>query len=102
MPTIRSVKTLARLRDNNQCQVHKHRDKAPVDLHHIWPQEFGGPTVIENLVVVCSNGHRLIHEYLNLLNTNGGRVSWLKRRLYGSKVRKLGELGYARLLRRSI
>lgn len=98
----RGAKTLARMRDKNSCQIHKHRDKVPVDLHHIWPQEFGGPTRAENLIVLCANGHRLVHEYLELLINGNGKVVWSIRMLYGPKTRKVAELGYSRYLRSSI
>ncbi len=34
------------------------------ERHHIWPQEFGGPSVPENLIYICSNTHNNIHAYL--------------------------------------
>jgi hypothetical protein len=80
------------------CQVHKHRDEVPLDRHHIWPQADGGPTLPDNLVWVCPNGHREIHEYLRLLKKLDGKVPWLKRRKYGKKVRDLAETGYVRFI----
>lgn len=33
-----------------------------VDAHHIWHWEAGGPTDLDNLVLVCRFHHRLVHE----------------------------------------
>jgi hypothetical protein len=35
--------------------------------HHIYPQEWGGPTVSSNLVEVCDTGHYNIHAILTLM-----------------------------------
>ena len=33
-----------------------------VDAHHIWFWEFGGPTDIDNMCLLCRHHHRLMHE----------------------------------------
>ncbi|MDZ7731988.1 MAG: HNH endonuclease signature motif containing protein [Acidimicrobiia bacterium] len=33
------------------------------DAHHILPWEAGGPTSLENLVLVCRHHHRLVHDF---------------------------------------
>lgn len=35
-----------------------------LEYHHIWPQEFGGPTVPENLIWICATAHNTVHTYL--------------------------------------
>lgn len=37
-------------------------DKTRCDLHHIIEREKGGKDTLDNLIVVCPNCHRLIHE----------------------------------------
>jgi hypothetical protein len=50
----------------DQCAVHHAHRPTPLRtvVHHIWPQEYGGPTVPENLVKVCDTGHYNIHALL--------------------------------------
>ena len=51
------------------CKVHAYHYPKPLRTvkHHIWPQEYGGPTVPENLVLVCDTGHYAIHTILETL-----------------------------------
>lgn len=35
-------------------------DEAPCDVCHIEPRKRGGPDVIENVVMLCPNHHRLL------------------------------------------
>lgn len=53
----------------NHCVVHGFHRPAPLRTvrHHIFPQEFGGPTTPENLVLVCDTGHYNIHTCLDAL-----------------------------------
>ena len=45
--------------------VTEHRPVSLVfERHHIWPKEYGGPTVDENLVYVCATTHNNVHAYL--------------------------------------
>lgn len=80
-----------------ECSVHKHRTDVPLDSHHIWPKSEGGPTVPSNLVWLCPNGHREVHEYLRLLVKLDGKVPWVKRRKYGKKTRNVAEEGFWRI-----
>lgn len=47
----------------NLCTVHGYHYPTPLRTvkHHIVPQEYGGPTTPENLLLVCDNGHYAIH-----------------------------------------
>ena len=81
----------------NACRVHLHTGYTPIDEHHIWPKGLGGPDTDANLITICPNGHRAVHEYLRLLQKGGGKVPWLERRKFGRKVRRLAERGYAQL-----
>lgn len=51
------------------CVVHKEHRPRPARTvrHHVWPQEFGGPSVPTNLVWICDTGHYTIHVGLALL-----------------------------------
>ncbi len=40
-------------------------DRPPVwcEAHHIWPWEDGGPTDQDNLVLLCTRRHHLLHSH---------------------------------------
>lgn len=76
------------------CVVHKHRDAVPIDAHHVWPLGEGGPDSEENIILVCPNGHRRIHDYLRLLKRYNGSVPWVSRRLFGRAVKAYAVMGY--------
>lgn len=70
----------------NQCVVHGYHRPRPnrTVKHHIWPQEFGGPTVPANLVLVCDTGHYNIHARIDWLlgkNMPEPKVTRTERRL---------------------
>lgn len=81
-----------------QCSVHKHRDEVPLDAHHVWPLSEGGPDEKWNLIDVCPNGHREIHEFLRLLKKYDGHVPWIKRRKYGKKTRDVAIRGWLHIV----
>jgi hypothetical protein len=77
-----------------ECEVHKHRFTVPIDKHHIWPLSRGGPDEPGNIINVCANGHRRIHDYLRLLVRHKGNVPWLTKRLFGHRVRQVALRGW--------
>lgn len=77
-----------------ECRVHKHRRTVPIDAHHILPKAHGGSDDPWNLLDVCPNGHRRIHDYIRLLGKHNGKAPWLKRKFFGHKVRFYGAMGY--------
>lgn len=85
-----------------ECSVHKHREFVPTDRHHVWPLGEGGPDVEENLITVCPNGHREIHDLLRRMMKGNGVVTWLIARRYGKKVRTYAKLGYDRIRRNAL
>ncbi|MEQ3552357.1 DUF222 domain-containing protein [Pseudonocardia nematodicida] len=58
--------------------------------HHVRPWLRGGPTDIDNLILLCSHHHRVVHDhgYLILIGDSGG---WDVRRPDGSPVPRAGE-----------
>ena len=36
-------------------------NKATIDVHHIYPTKLGGKSNIQNLVSLCPNHHRIVH-----------------------------------------
>lgn len=79
--------------NEERCAVHRHKTRVPIDRHHIWPLGMGGPDTPENIVTVCPNGHRDIHDYMRELIRTPSGVSWLIRIGYGWKVRRLARRG---------
>ena len=53
----------------NRCVVHRYHWPVPARtvVHHILPQEYGGPDTPENKVPVCDTGHYNIHAFLDAL-----------------------------------
>jgi hypothetical protein len=74
----------------DECAVHQHDEWIPTMKHHVWPEGLGGPNVAGNRIVVCANGHYMIHAFLDLLIKHGGKVPNDLLRHFGPKVR-----GYA-------
>lgn len=80
-----------------QCAVHVHWSMAPLELHHVWPLGKGGPDIAANRVLVCANGHSMIHSLMDRMFKAGTpQVPWAVRRRYGRRVRALALLGYQR------
>ncbi|MBV8761024.1 MAG: HNH endonuclease [Deltaproteobacteria bacterium] len=48
------------LRDHGRCRVPGCRSAANIEVHHIIPQELGGPHTMENLIALC-DGHHAAH-----------------------------------------
>lgn len=74
----------------DECAVHKHDEWVPTMKHHVWPLGMGGPDETSNRIVVCANGHYMIHAFLDLLIKYGGKVPGELFRHFGPAVR-----GYA-------
>lgn len=82
------------MKRGRNCFGHEHRDKVPIETHHILPQEFGGKTVRENLADGCANAHSDTHYYLNLLLKNDGVVPYIVAREFGIRIRNMAQRGY--------
>ena len=65
-----NVKSYARKRDNYTCQRCKKslkdlkKNNIQLQVHHIKPKSRGGTDVPENLITLCENCHKQVHEYL--------------------------------------
>jgi Domain of unknown function (DUF222) len=68
-----------RLRDNG-CTFPGCHHKRYVQAHHIWWWEYGGPTNLDNLVLVCDFHHKLVHEggWRVELGKESGVVHWFR------------------------
>lgn len=77
--------------------VTKHRpaNREP-DLHHVHPLAWQGPDTPENIVAICPNGHRLVHQLLREYRRAGGKPPWSVRRHYSAFTRALAADGWAR------
>ena len=62
-------------RDGNRCQHPGCRNTGWLQVHHIVPWAHGGPTDLDNLVLLCGHHHRLVHERRwHITGPPGGRV----------------------------
>lgn len=87
----------------DSCTVHNEHRPKPLRTvhHHIWPQEFGGPTVPENLVWICDTGHYNVHAILaELVKT--GNLGNLASLPGGTSEKALAVLGFNRILNQAI
>jgi len=69
-------------------------DPQSLDSHHIWPLGMGGPDTADNLVTVCPNAHRNVHELLRAWVKWDGPPPWEIRSHFGRYTRELAERGY--------
>ena len=51
------------LRDGHRCRVRGCASTGFLEVHHIKPRSEGGSNELENMIVVCSNCHRQLHEH---------------------------------------
>ncbi len=60
-----------------------------VDAHHVWWHSRGGPTDLDNLVLLCSHHHTLIHEKTCAITTDGDQrfTFWRGQRCLGTTTR---------------
>jgi hypothetical protein len=82
------------MKRGTNCLTHRHQYPVPIETHHVWPKEYGGPTVAWNLEDVCSNGHGDTHYYLNNLLKHRGVVPASIARHFGYKVQHLARRGW--------
>jgi hypothetical protein len=75
-----SLKRQLRHRDGDCCTFPGCNHKRYVDAHHIWPWEWGRPTDLDNLTLVCKFHHRLIHlhGWRVALGKQPGVVYWFR------------------------
>ncbi len=80
------LKRQLRRRDGECCSFPGCQQKRFVDGHHIWPWKWGGPTDLDDLVLVCKFHHKLVHlhGWRVALGKKPGMVHWFKpgNRLY--------------------
>lgn len=85
------------------CWAHTHRDDVPLEVHHLWPVGLGGPDTRANRISICANAHSATHDLLDkMLKARTPELSWLVRRRYGRKIRRLAVAGYTAILTRGV
>jgi hypothetical protein len=57
-----SIRRALRVRDEGRCRFPGCENRRFVDAHHIVHWARGGETKLDNLVLLCSRHHRLVHE----------------------------------------
>jgi len=66
------------LRRDHGCTFPGCGTKMFVKAHHIWAWEGGGPTDYDNLVLVCTFHHKLVHRFGWSVCLNGTVAQWYK------------------------
>lgn len=81
---------------NITCQCIKwHRPKIRIiDRHHIVPLSWDGPDIAGNIVTICPNTHRLVHELLDLYKKYGGFVPSMHLSKFPKYTRNLAAEGW--------
>jgi hypothetical protein len=62
-----------------------------IDRHHIVPLSWDGPDKTENIIAICPNQHRLIHELLELYKKRKGFLTTADLKPYPRFTRRLAE-----------
>jgi hypothetical protein len=58
----KGIERAVRARDNNTCRFPGCRNKRVVDIHHIEHWANGGETAVNQLMLLCSKHHTMVHE----------------------------------------
>ena len=58
----RAQRRALKVRDKGICQFPGCSGTTHLDAHHIQPWSHGGPTDLDNLILICGRHHTLIHE----------------------------------------
>lgn len=87
-----------------KCSVTVYHRPKPVqiDHHHVWPLEFGGPSVAANIIDACPSCHTSIHSLLHEYEKAGGKPTTTVRRRYPFGVRRVAALGWSRIQRKAL
>ena len=67
MPSLRTLKKWARIRDANRCQICADGPQVPygrLEVHHIVPRSEGGRDELENLATLCDLCHATVHPHM--------------------------------------
>jgi 5-methylcytosine-specific restriction endonuclease McrA len=74
-----AVRRAVLVRDDGKCQVPGCRNHRYLDLHHIEHRQHGGDHHPDNLTVVCSTHHDLLHRDVLTVEKNAdGSLSWTR------------------------
>jgi hypothetical protein len=64
---------------DRECQFSGCGARRYLQAHHIRHWEQGGPTELDNLILVCFFHHKLVHEYgWRILRERDGTVTWFR------------------------
>jgi hypothetical protein len=58
----RAQRRALKVRDTGICQFPGCASTTHLDAHHIQPWSHGGPTDLDNLILICGRHHSLVHE----------------------------------------
>ena len=74
-----NLRRAVEVRDHGACVFPECGMTAYLEVHHIVPVARNGPTTIDNLVLVCWNHHKLVHEkQWSLVGEAGPHIRWVR------------------------
>ena len=76
-------------RDNQGFVCHAHHEMVSFEIHHVFPQGYGGPNTKANKIKICPNAHSDIHFLMDLILA--GKPYNLTK--YGPSVRQWAKIG---------
>ena len=72
------LKELVYYRDGGQCQFPGCENTRWLQIHHVWHWADGGPTDLDNLILLCGAHHRFLHARGWHITTRDGRWEFRK------------------------
>jgi len=74
-----NLRRAVEVRDHGACVFPECGMTAYLEVHHIVPVAQNGPTVLSNLVLLCWNHHKLVHEHRwSLVGEAGPHIRWVR------------------------
>jgi 5-methylcytosine-specific restriction endonuclease McrA len=74
-----NLRRAVEVRDHGMCVFPGCESKAYLDCHHIVAVAQQGPTVLDNLVLLCWDHHQLVHEHhWSLTGEAGPNITWIR------------------------
>src|SRR5579885_783425 len=79
---------------NNRCYVCGFSVPQVLRVHHLVPVSLGGVDTLENLVLLCSNCHALVHVFSSERFSGKNIHKLLEVEYSGEEIDRIGELAY--------
>ena len=79
LPLTPATRRAVYVRDGGMCVFEGCERDHYLECHHIIPWELGGPTVVENLLLLCWEHHTMVHKGgWGLEGDAGPHMTWIR------------------------